>query len=504
MDCSVARSILTVGVSRAARNLRGRRAAMLASCLAAITAGADETLTYVLTPEFGTGRTRVEVSWQTAGRTQSALGVSAEYGQIRDVPAMLENVAIEGATRLKRQDGLWICTHRKGAMLHVTYQVNPRRGTFEDWNDVHRPIAADEYFCGIGSTFLLTPNSGAGVPTEFETTLRWNLPAGYGAVCSWGPRRIAGAVMKPTDLRQSVYLAGRLLTKSEKRGNVAVTVALVDRFGFGLDELWRMTSEIIDQQCKFMRETGFPDFVVTAVPVGKPVRDGEAHIAGSGLFRSFALFVAPKTNWDDAIEHLFAHELFHFWNGRTLSAASPERLCYWFIEGMTDYYALRILYESGHWDAMTYAKWLNKHLREYAVNPASNASNDEINEHYWTRRDTVGQVAYQRGHLLGVRWHALARKRGVEGGLDKLLRVLIERGRGGAELTNDALRKTGIETLGAWFGPEFDKYVTGAATVDVPPDALAPGLTGSAQNLTGRDGGKFSALQFQPAPKSGD
>lgn len=492
------------GAARAHRQADGGRgsrsaAALIAvvASLAPVDAALGESLTYVLTPEFGTGRTQVEVVWQTSGRTQSALGVAAEYGRMTDVPSMIDSPAWEGASRVKRQENLWVCTHGRGATLRVVYTVNPKRRTFDDWNDVHRPIAADEFFCGIGSVFLLVPNSGTGVPGEFETTLRWRLPAGYRGVCSWGGRNVVGAVMKPADLRQSVYLAGRLALKSEKREGVSVTVAMVDRFGFDIERFWDMTSAIIEQQCRFMGERAFPDFVVTAAPVGRALKEGEARLAGSGLYNSFALFVAPQTAWSDAIEHLFAHELFHFWNGRTLAAAAPERLCYWFVEGFTDYYALRILYESGHWDAATYAKWVNRHLREYARNPAANASNAEIDAKYWSHRDTVGQAAYQRGHLLGIRWHALAQRRGVAGGLDALMRGLVERGRGGARVTNDSIRRAGVEVLGAWFGDEFDQYVAGAATVEVPDDALRPALAGRTEEVEA-GGQRVRVLQFRP------
>jgi predicted metalloprotease with PDZ domain len=275
-----------------------------------------------------------------------------------------------------------------------------------------------------------------------------------------------------------VYLAGQLQTAAVKDGDRSVTVALIDRFAFRPRDFLDVATQIIRQQCAFIGENAFPDFVVTAVPVGEPLKRGDAHISGVGLFNSFALFVAPQAELDDTVEHLFAHELFHYWNGRLITAADPERAIFWFIEGITDYYTLRILYESGRWPASQYARWINRHIRQYHENPAIHATNEQIEREFWAKRDTVGEVAYQRGLLLGLRWHRLARDHGVSEGLDRLLRTLLARARADGEpITNASLRAAGVELLGTWFGDEFDRYVASAATIELPADCLAPLLT---------------------------
>lgn len=439
---------------------------------------ADDALRYELTPEFEQGRLHVELTWETGQRKRSALRVSERVGPIDDVPRMLRGLQISAPTR--REKAVWTFSHRPGETVWCRYDVVPGRREFDDWGDTHYPITTPEFFHGLGNAFLMVPNSGPGVPEELEVVLRWKLPAGYQAACSWGTGRTIGRRIKLTDLRHSVYLAGRLKTTTRRDEGRKVSVAIVDRFGFTLDEFADVTSTIIKQQCEFMLERDFPDFVVTAIPVGPELRAGESRLAGSGLYNSFALFVAPGSKIDDAVEHLFAHELLHHWNGRLLRAKQPERLVYWFIEGFTDYYSLRILYESGHWDADTYAKWINKHIREYYLNPAINASNEDIERDYWNQRNTVGEVAYQRGLLLGLRWHKLARAKGIVNGIDRLFKSLVNRGRGGAlELSNHVIRQAGGELLGSWFGAEFDRYVTEAQTIELPPDALSPELVGT-------------------------
>lgn len=450
------------------------------ACLALgiVPAARAETLTYTLTPKFDEGRLDVELTWETEGRQQSFLAVSSHFGRVEKVPELLHDVRFEGASATSQNGPIWRIDHRKGAAFTVRYSVVSGRREF-DADDTHYPIVTKDFYHGIGNAFLLVPQIAGREKEEYETILRWQLPSGQVAACSWGVGRTIGARMRAADLRNSVYLAGKLITESRKQDGLDITVVLVDRFAFKAEAFARVTSSIIKGQCDFMGEKNFPPFVITAVPVGPPVREGESRLSGSGLYNSFALFAAPKSDLNDAAEHLFAHELFHYWNGRTLEAADPERLVYWFTEGFTDYYALRILYESGRWEAPRYVKWINRHVREYFANPARNAGNDRILQDYWNQRDTVGEVAYQRGLLLGLRWHKLARDNGVKGGLDRLFLRLVERGRGGEmKLTNGIIRQAGVETLGAWFGPEFDRYVERAETIDVPTDVLTPRIAG--------------------------
>lgn len=443
-----------------------------------------ETLTYVLTPQPEKGCTQVELTWATHGRSGSRLCVAQRLGTVADVPALLKDMQFEGTTGVRQDKACWQVTHRSGAEVRCRYTVDPERRRF-DWKTTHHPITTATFFHGMGSAFLLVPSPGGDTPEEFEVVVRWRLPTGWDAVCSWGAGRTVGARLKPEEVRESVYLAGTLVMQRTKvPGANELTVAMVDRFGFEASEFAELAAGIIAGQCSFMHEERFPPFVVTAIPVGEAVKAGDSRLAGMGLYHSFALCVAPEGTLTEGVELLFAHELFHFWNGRMLPPEDPQELVYWFVEGFTDYYSLRILYESGHWKPAVYAQWINRHLREYAANPARNATNEAIKAGFWTERDTVGEVAYQRGLLLGLRWHKLARGHGVVEGIDRLFMNLVRRGReGGFKLSNEAIRKLGGDVLGAWFPPEFDRYVVSAKTVDVPADALSPEFTGRVKSV---------------------
>lgn len=444
---------------------------------------AAESIIYTLKPDPPRDRLHVEIEWSTLARTNSYLSVVPRYGSIDDVPGLIEKLRVENASEQSHKPGRWELRHRSGAVVRCLYDVRTcRQGV---WEAVHAPIAAQRFFHAIGGTFLLTPESGGGMPEQYDVILRWELPPGWSAVCSWGAGKAVATPMKPADLRSSAYLAGRIERVSEKSGERTVSVALVDRFGFDAREFARRASSILAQQCAFTGEKGLKEFIITAVPVGESSRSGQQRMVGSGLYQGFTLFLSPDSTWNDGVENLFAHELFHQWNGRALKAREPDQLCYWFVEGLTDYYAQRILLDSGTWTTETFAKWLNRQLREYAANPARHATNEEIQRDYWSKRETVGEVAYQRGRLLGIRWHHLALQQGVAGGIDRLFLALLERARQEPtfELTNDVIRDNGAKLLGDWFLTEFERFVVQADAVEIPDDALAPRFRGRSESL---------------------
>ncbi|MFO0838600.1 MAG: hypothetical protein U1D55_08715 [Phycisphaerae bacterium] len=460
-------------------------AVCIAMLFAAVAVRGGESITYTLTPLPAEGKLKVEIAWVTGQRTNSALRVPPRWGNVDDIPALIEDVTIDAPRNSSEaaavaQRGVWPFAHRPGATVACRYSVSSRKLGI-DWSRTYTPAITQTFFCGLGNSFLLTPGGVGGIPDEMEVLLRWQLPATWKAACSLGVGRSVGRRVRIEDLRQSAFLAGELDTRTRERDGRKVSVAMLDRFRFDADAFADMADAIVGGQCRFMGEKDFPEFLVLAVPVGTAVGEGESHLAGVGLYHSFVLFVAPQSRLTDGVEQLFAHELFHFWNGRLLEAAEPEGLVYWFTEGFTDYYAMRILFESGRWDAATFAKWTNRHIREYVCNPAIRASNDEIQREYWSQRETVGQVAYQRGFLLGLRWHRLARQRGVSDGVDRLFKALVTRARSAStKLSNELIRHVGNETLGAWFDAEFERYVVNAEPVDVPADALSPALTGRA------------------------
>ncbi len=441
-----------------------------------------ESLQYELTPDPRNGRLGVELRWETAGRTGSILSCAPRWGTVASVRALLRDIDISGG-RSGGEANRWTIEHRPGATIVCRYQVDAG-GKPHDWSRAQHPLVTRTFFHGMANAFLLVPQSGGKAPPEFDVLIRWKLPPEWQAVSSLGNGPTIGRRMSLDDLRRSVFFAGGLRTQTRATAGVReFTVALGPGVTWELDDFAAQAARIIDHQIAFMAERDFPPFLVTVIAVGEKPEHGAEQLAGMGLHQSLALYVAPGAAFGDAQQHLIAHEFFHYWNGGVLKAREPDELVTWFVEGLTDYYALRLLGEDS-WKPATLSKWLNKHIREYHANPAIHADNEQIRAEFKTRRDTVGEVAYQRGLLLGLRWHWQARQAGVKLGLDQLLITLVERGRSaGLELTNEVIRKVGTAELGGWFAEEFDRYVMRAETVPIPAEALHPLLAARVETV---------------------
>ena len=108
-------------------------------------------------------------------------------------------------------------------------------------------------------------------------------------------------------------------------------------------------------------------------------------------------------------------------------------------------------------------------------------------------------MVYQRGLLLGLRWHFKAREAGVADGLDALLTRLLARARAdrGLRVSNAMIRTLGVEICGPWFGQEFDRYVLRGETIRVPADALLPELRGQSRTVYAFDPGFDVAASVQ-------
>src|SRR5262249_36887289 len=143
----------------------------------------------------------------------------------------------------------------------------------------------------------------------------------------------------------------------------------------------------------------FPYFLVTMMSLpGQCCGYG-----GTGITHAFATHVTMEAIGVQ-FKHLFAHELFHSWNGERIKLQQPERLYYWFSEGFTDYYAGLLELRAGLVDLDEHVKKVNEMLMTYATSPALRVTNQEVLDRFWKDR-AVSKIPYQRGALLAANWN---------------------------------------------------------------------------------------------------
>jgi predicted metalloprotease with PDZ domain len=462
---------------------------------------AADLLRYTFTPDPDEHSLHVAIEWECAETGPSALSISTGWASVQQPARFIRDVRVEGGELQSSSPGRWSVDHEAGAIIGFAYTVDAGHASF-DWQTRYLPIVAHKVFHGIGETFLITPESQRGRDPFFDVEMTWELPEGWSdAMCSFGRGTSIEFRAHPLTMRQAAYLAGSIdITSADAEGRPLrlpspsgrgagdegdsdgtpfLTAAMHDLFSFDAPQLARVASRILEAQRKFMDDDDLQSFTVFAIPVGDPITAGTSRFAGTALHQSLTLFLPPRCMMDDRIVMLIAHEIFHHYNGRMISSVEAEGMSYWFTEGFTDYYAMRVLLERFPDMHPWLADWVNERIGKYRQNSAKNATNDEIAARFWSGDEPHRDIPYARGLLLGIRWHALAREHGVEDGIDALMRELVRRVRErDYHLGHQSLREIGVEVLGEWFGEEFDAYVMRAETIPLEPDFMEPWFEG--------------------------
>lgn len=479
------------------------RALMIAAAATLGRPAAADSLKYTFAPDPEDHLLRVTLEWQTESEGPSAVSISPGWASVQRPARFIKDVTVEGGEITNSTEGVtgrWEITHEDGALIRFTYSVDAGHSSF-DWERRYLPIVTFKFFHGIGETFLITPEPSRGRDGLFDVEMMWELPQGWDdAITSLGHGKSISVRAHPGTLRQTAFLAGSLdLAGADAEGRPFVieagdereaflTAAMHDLFSFDAPQLARVASRILEAQRKFMDDDSLSPFTLLLIPVGDPLTQGTSRIAGTALHHSVALFLPPRCMMDDRIIMLIAHEVFHHYNGRLITNIEAEELSYWFTEGFTDYYAMRVLLERFPDMHPWLADWVNERIGQYLRNPAINATNDEIRARFWTGDEPHRDIPYARGLMLGIRWHALAREHGVENGIDALMRELLRRARErDYRLGNQSLREIGIEVLGEWFGEDFDAYVVRAETIPLQPDFMQPWFDGDMAGTGGFD-----------------
>jgi predicted metalloprotease with PDZ domain len=420
----------------------------------------------------GTSEFTLSEGW--AGITES--GKDLELVEARGASEALEHERVNSYT--------WRVHHAPEEELALVLELVPtshRASTGPP--EYYLPILEPRLLHLLGAQALPAPTHLAGGVAR-PLTLEWRgfAEAGWKTVSSFGKADLALDLALDA-FRHALFLAGDLRLFEQDVHGRPLLLALHGEWRFSDEEFVTLATRIVSMGREFFADFAQPYFLISLIPVGTvPVGKGAgSSYGGTALTDSFALFVTRDVTfqWREGgggIEWLLAHELFHEWNGQTITLAQPEQEAYWFSEGFTDFYTRRLLFRSGMLDE---AEWLaswNQRLANQAANPERHAAAARVREAFWTSR-AVGEVPYQRGDLIAlfVDHHIRVRSGGTRS-LDDLMRALAERGRaGGAPLSNADLFAAIAAEAGAEAGAAVQRWALEGIEPALPADAPGTG-----------------------------
>jgi len=419
----------------------------------------------------------LEVRYRTVADASSdgatTFRIDDRWGGVEDAATLVLDPRFEGADGRALESehpnpNEWLVRSNPGERVAATWRLAPNDYRANSDPRVHYHPILDategaELYHAIGHLAFVVPKIDD--ETTRRVAIRWRgfAEAGWKVASSLGtdPRGFEGAATLEQVLL-AVYIAGpdlRVLTKDVRGEPVTVAIAGKD-WTFTDAEFIGAVDSIVDTERAFFSDDDFPTYLVTLIPVGKPDPHSRS-LGGTGLTRSFACFLQPDTRLslkggeEFGVPHLLAHEMFHHWNGGVASMAEPEELVYWFSEGFTDFFARRILHRAGIGGTDELSRSLNSALKDYYLSPVRDEPAERIRRDFWKDRD-VGKLPYLRGDLVaGMLDREIRRSTGGARSVDDFMREVVDAGRHGEKLGNDAL----VRRIGAWTSPEFAETI---------------------------------------------
>lgn len=339
---------------------------------------------------------RGDTDGDTTFSNATCCGIADAHAFVRDVRILAGGhpLAVEQAA------AGWNVRHAPGDVLTVTYRLRPSGPDRIDMGTAGQfgPLIHDGLFRLIGTTAFLLPVGRSGsdpVVLDLDATGvvsedRFVSSFGVGAV-------LAGIRATRQQVLSALYVGGpiSLTLHDTPSGKVGIVHSGMNA-AFRAADLQSDALAIIgttrnffgDSQSWYLVSVHGADRNGSAINIG----------GGTGLTHCFAMFVAQDLGLggEEEREHLrwvLAHEYFHQWNGLTPRVASApmsgkdDTSVYWFSEGVTEFYAMRLLTRAGLQSPRRSLDVLDHKLMRYETNSRRDTGAESVGPLFWTDRD---------------------------------------------------------------------------------------------------------------------
>ncbi len=320
------------------------------------------------------------------------------------------------------QPHIKIIHHNPNDLITFSYSVQLLSENLSREN-YYRPLGNHEFFYGIGHGIFVIPSEQDG---EMSIILKWNdIPGDWKIANSFGQGQIVQEVEGfSNDLPTYVFLAGDFQIINCNPGSHPIYIAIRGNWPFSADEFADLVGKIVMSQRNFWNDYEYPYYLVSAIPIHT-----KNFYGGTALTYTFSLFLGDNNDSkDDYLKNLaglISHEHFHTWNGHKIRSCEPEGSMYWFSEGFTEYYSVKLNYNSGIISQKEYVNLINNFLIDYFSSPVHNISNNTIVKNSWTDRATQ-LLPYDRGFVLALYLDTKIQSKSEDLSLDNFMYDLLE------------------------------------------------------------------------------
>ncbi len=229
--------------------------------------------------------------------------------------------ALEGASRISYQ-------------LVVDHdEVKWRHGA----DEVGHPFGGGYYFAG--HAFFVGPYSED--PT-CPVSVTFDAPVGWTLTAPWAADGLSGRALSMSDLHDNGFAVGPFEKVEQKVGALSLTSVYDPKLEKDVRPvITGMLNDLLPAYTGYFG--GQPAAAYSTFHFSYANSDGSAFARSFALQYEWPLNLTEKPIWS----HVLAHETMHLWTG-VVERADHE--IEWFIEGFTDYLAVKHLYREGYLD----------------------------------------------------------------------------------------------------------------------------------------------------------
>jgi predicted metalloprotease with PDZ domain len=434
---------------------------------------AYDTTTAVLTVQLkmtGTDSGKTYLQLPTAFANQDQL-----YKAVSSLSVMSGNASLDTTS----EPSVRLLTHKPNAKLHLTYQLK------QDWKGqiihpkTYRAVLQPTYFHLTGYALFVYPK----IAPESTLTLSLNwagLPKGWAVGNSLHIlSRTYTTKIQRKDLENSIFTAGDFRSQSlQVNGKPVYVFTRGNKWKFTDAELATKIQEIISIERQFWKDHSQPYYFVSLIPY-----EGEGTYNGSSLHQSFMLGMTQDFTMDVSILRLLAHEYFHRWTGGEIEFTGEEGDSKWFSEGFTEYYAYKLLYQSGLISLSNYIAKANRIIADYYLSPVRNEDRKALSKNYWSTRD-YHLLPYNKGFVYALHInHEIQSGSNGKYSLDNVMFDLAKAAKH-KQLINDSLF---LERVAYYAGKKIDTshiaYIDNGQLIPVAANSISTKALGSFKQL---------------------
>jgi predicted metalloprotease with PDZ domain len=454
----------------------------------------------------------VDLDCYHSDRDTIYLGIPVQINQVTQLHKHYRNWRVMGG-RVVAKDSHYVAIKvldKKMESLKIHYEIfSPTPNGAVTRTNSPAPLIQPDYLHIRGYSLLLCP---AHYKT-FDVEVNWkSVPKGWVLQnsFSFNQKQQRFTSNNRDDWRRTNWVAGKFRQYQAKVFGKPVCFALRGNWNFEDTTLFNIIIRTVKTQRALWNDRDMDFYSVTLLPYNIPADadawDKNSLSIGNGLFQSFVAYADENTLLADFID-LFNHEMMHEWiGGRINEGQAKDGIdLRWFVEGFTEYFALRNRWKAGF---MTEKEFFDEFNKEYFANhytsPYAETPNLAAEAQRWESYE-LDRLAYRRGCIVAFYFDMAIRQRsGGKKTLFMMMNDLMEYTYGTGRNLTDSYDFF-VETLGEYYGEDptqwLETYVEQGKKI--PPTAFILPEYISVQNTIVEGIGGVPAARIKPTVKNG-